>query len=224
MGFGRKTDYATGRVLDLDKTYKYLIKPIAEKNGLMTVRADELIHSGTIDVPMYNYLLTADVVIADISTANPNAIYELGVRHALRPQATIIIAEQELAYPFDLSHISILRYKHLGDSIDIEEAERFKKTLEEKLLAVLSSKEIDSPVYTHLSGLSPPSHRTPSFDAGLGTHFSVPSAETGPSLAELMAEGTELFDKMNYSGAKKKFHAAQQLIHHQDPNFSYVTQ
>jgi hypothetical protein len=38
-----------------------------------------------IDVPMYEQLLEADVVATDLSTSNRNAIYELGVRHALRP-------------------------------------------------------------------------------------------------------------------------------------------
>ena len=55
---------------------------------------------------MYNQLITADVVIADLSTNNPNAFYELGVRHALRPKTTIVIAENELKPPFDVNHTS----------------------------------------------------------------------------------------------------------------------
>ena len=30
MGFGIKTDFATGRKIDLNKSYKYLIKPVVE--------------------------------------------------------------------------------------------------------------------------------------------------------------------------------------------------
>src|SRR5215218_10418766 len=89
MGFGIKTDYATGRKLDLNKSYRLLIKPVVEEKGLECVRADEILHSGTIDLPMYRELLEADVVIADLSTANVNAFYELGIRHALRPRTTI---------------------------------------------------------------------------------------------------------------------------------------
>src|SRR5512132_2912036 len=99
MGFGIKTDYATGRKLDLDKSYRLLIKPVVEENGLECIRADEIRHTGTIDVPMYEELLTADVVIADLSTSNPNALYELGLRHALQPRATIVISENKLWYP-----------------------------------------------------------------------------------------------------------------------------
>jgi len=34
MGFGIKTDYATGRKLDLDKSYRLLIKPVVEEKGI----------------------------------------------------------------------------------------------------------------------------------------------------------------------------------------------
>ena len=53
MGFGKKTDFETGRVLDLDQSYKNLIKPAVEAAGLKCIRADEIVHSGLIDVPMY---------------------------------------------------------------------------------------------------------------------------------------------------------------------------
>ena len=116
MGFGKKTDFETGRTLDLDKTYKNIIKPAVEEAGLKCVRADDIIHSGPIDVPMYEQLLSADVVVADLSTSNKNAYYELGVRHALKPYTTIIICENGVtSLPFDLNHVVIRTYQHLGD-------------------------------------------------------------------------------------------------------------
>src|SRR5918997_614206 len=107
MGFGKKTDFETGRTLDLDKVYKNMIKPAVEAAGLKCIRADEIVHSGLIDVPMYEQLLNADVVVADLSTSNKNAYYELGVRHALKPYTTIIICEDGVkAFPFDLNHVA----------------------------------------------------------------------------------------------------------------------
>ncbi len=97
-------------MLDLDATYLGIIKPAVTDAGLECVRGDEIVHSGVIDVPTYRQLLNADVVVADLSTANPNALYELGVRHALRPFATIVLAESPLTYPFDLNHTVIRRY------------------------------------------------------------------------------------------------------------------
>ena len=84
----------------------------------------EIRHSGVIDVPMYEQLLTADVVIADLSTSNANAFYELGVRHALRPFTTITIAENKLKYPFDVNHIAIRSYEHMGNDIGFGEVVR----------------------------------------------------------------------------------------------------
>jgi hypothetical protein len=157
MGFGVKTDFATGRKLDLDKSYRLLIKPVVEEQGLLCIRADEIRHAGSIDIRMYQELLTADVVVADLSTANPNALYELGIRHAFRPRTTVVISENKLPYPFDLNHIMINAYTHLGDSIDYDEVMRFRKLLGETLRSVLEEPKTDSPVYTFLSRLTPPS-------------------------------------------------------------------
>lgn len=87
MGFGQKTDYQANppRVLDLDRTFRNIIQPAVQACGVECVRADKIIHSTLIDKPMYERLHDADLVIADLSTSNANALYELGVRHALRP-------------------------------------------------------------------------------------------------------------------------------------------
>jgi len=156
MGFGIKTDFATGRKLDLNKSYKLLIKPVVENKGLKCMRADEILHSGSIDYRMYKELLDADIVIADLSTANVNAFYELGIRHALRRRTTIVISEDKLAYPFDLNHIKITSYTHLGEAIDYEEVERFRQVLGDTIDTVLNIDEPDSPVYSNLHELAPP--------------------------------------------------------------------
>jgi|HubBroStandDraft_1064217.scaffolds.fasta_scaffold00209_20 hypothetical protein len=159
MGFGKKTDYPTGRVLDLDKSYNYIIKPAAKAAGYECQRADEIQHSGNINVPMYRQLLTADIVIADVSTYNANAFYELGVRHALRPYTTITIAEDKLTFPFDVAQIAIRTYHHLGEGIDFGEVERMRAVLQEAIKAIKATGAkiaVDSPVYTFLADLEPP--------------------------------------------------------------------
>jgi hypothetical protein len=141
MGFGKKTDLSTGKTLDLDKTYKNIIKPAAEEAGLQCVRADEIQDSGLIDKSMYALLMYADLVVADISTYNPNAIYELGIRHAVRPYSTIIIKEREGIIPFDLNHNRIFHYTHLGDDIGVDEAGRCKDALIDMIQSILGHLE-----------------------------------------------------------------------------------
>lgn len=158
MGFGKKTDFETGRVLDLDKSYKYIIKPAVEATGLKCIRADEIVHSGLIDAPMYDQLLKADVVIADLSTSNKNAYYELGVRHALRPFTTVIICEDGIkTFPFDINHVAVRQYHHLGDDIGFDEVNRFRKQLTSAIKQIYAEPRTkDSPVYTLLGDLTPP--------------------------------------------------------------------
>ena len=157
QGFGEKTDLATGRALNLDASYE-VIKEAVEAAHLQCVRADEIVHSGTIDQPMYDALFRADLVIADLSTSNLNAAYELGVRYGIRPRATIIIAEHQFKNPFDFSHIVIRRYEHLGSDVGRKEAARFKGELVAAIKEIVEKESVDSPVYTFLK-LHPPSEQ-----------------------------------------------------------------
>lgn len=119
-------------------------------------KADEIQDSGLIDKSMYALLMHADLVVADISTYNPNAIYELGVRHAVRPFSTIIIKEQEGTIPFDINHNRIFHYSHLGDDIGVDEAERCKESLVDMIGSLLKNSTVDSPLYDYIQDIEPP--------------------------------------------------------------------
>jgi hypothetical protein len=208
MGFGKKTDFETGRVLDLDQSYLSLIKPAVEATRLKCIRADEIVHSGLIDVPMYEQLLSADVVVADISTSNRNALYELGVRHALRPYTTVIIAEEMMmkSPTFDLSHIVIRKYRHLGEDIGVSEAKRFTSELTDairQIMAIEPTSRWDSPVYKFIDRLTPPSI-SPAASAAVAAASStenVAGAAT-PAHSELMQRVDEAQKKGDWVKAK----------------------
>src|SRR5690349_17659044 len=157
MGYGNKTDFKQNKSFDLDKTYRNIIKPAAQSAGFTCERADEVQHAGVIDVPMYERLLMADLVIADISTSNVNAFFELGVRYALRPRTTIVMAEKNFEMGFDMGHVVIRRYEHLGPGIDYDEVERVKTELTRACREIPQTERIDSPVYTFLTDLVAPS-------------------------------------------------------------------
>ncbi len=156
IGFGQKTDFATGRVLNLDKTYEQLIRPAFDAVDVNCFRAIDANLTGSIDEIMYQWIYQADFVIADLSTLNANVFYELGVRHAQKPNTTIIIAESVLMtrIPFDLSSFVIHQYVHSGEKIAEEEADRFVQHLAKILRGTLAAKaRNDSPVYTFLPGM-----------------------------------------------------------------------
>lgn len=231
MGYGIKTDFATGRRLDLNKTYKILIKPVVESKGLTCIRGDEIPNTGSIDLKLYWELLDADIVIADLSTANVNAFYELGLRHALRRRTTIVISEDKLAYPFDLNHIKITPYTHLGAAIDYEEVERFRTVLAKTIDFVLAQEDADSPVYTHLHQLIPPSIQKKAVKAiqKLEKQFNEESsndpvdasAEVGirknNTLAVLAEQGEAALKDRDFISAKAFFNAALNKIKPAEP-------
>lgn len=187
MGYGEKPDYPRSRVLNLDKTYNAIIKPAVESAGYKCIRSDEIKHSGLIDNPMYSNLLKADLVIADISTLNANALYELGIRHGIRAFSTIIMAQEEEQIPFDVNHVCVFRYKHSGDDIGYTEALKCQKELEELIKVVSENKEIDSPFYAHM-GLDCLKNREEISNKQIFT-YTPNSSEIIPLLADLCLIG-----------------------------------
>lgn len=158
MGFGKKTDFTQNKTFDLDKSYHYIIKPAVEAAGYKCVRADEIQHAGNINVPLYQQLFEADLVIADLSTANSNAFFELGVRYALKPRTTIVMSEKGFKMPFDMGQVIVRSYEHLGEGIDFGEVERARRDLTTACQEISAANLVDSPVYTFLR-LTPPELR-----------------------------------------------------------------
>ena len=155
MGYGKKTDPTLGKTFDLDVTYNNIIKPAVEKAGFKCVRGDEVLESGIIDRSMYALLIHADLVIADITTFNPNAIYELGIRHAAKPFSTIIMKEKDGNIPFDINHNKTFTYSHMGEDIGVTESERCVKALINLIIKVDKARETDSPLFHHIRGVIP---------------------------------------------------------------------
>lgn len=195
IGFGIKTDYPTGREIDLDKTFKNIIEPVFQELGFLCYRASDIQHSGVIDIPMYENILKADFVIADITTLNPNVLYELGIRHAVRKNTTIVISDKALKYPFDLSHILIDSYEHLGRAIDYDEVIRFKNHLKEKVQALLNEPKTDSPIYTFF-----PTLNVPSFTEEEIKEIQE-SKEEEESISDLLNNAEEAKNELDYSTA-----------------------
>jgi hypothetical protein len=218
MGFGKKTDYQTGRVLNLDSSYHSMIKPAVEDAGLECIRADEIVHAGVIDVPMYKQIFTADVVIADLSTANCNAFYELGVRHAMRPYTTIIIAEDQFVYPFDVNHDAIRKYKHLGDDVGYSEAIRFRGLLKDAIQTITARPEDDSPVYTYLKGLRPPGFAEKAQTAAEATAAGagVPPTDAkdldARPVSVLLQQARDAHGRNDFASAKALLKAAREIM------------
>ena len=84
MPFGEKPDPAGGPDIDFNRVYKEALEPAIEAAGMDPIRADEERTGGIIHKPMFERLLLCDYAVADLTTANANVFYELGVRHTAR--------------------------------------------------------------------------------------------------------------------------------------------
>jgi hypothetical protein len=119
MPFGRKLD-ASGRLTDFNAVYRKVIAPAVEQAGLDPVRADKERIGGTIHKPMFERLMLCHYAVADITGANPNVFYELGIRHALRPRSTVILFREGTVLPFDIVLVRGISYKTDGSGEPVE--------------------------------------------------------------------------------------------------------
>jgi hypothetical protein len=160
MGYGLRTDPDTSKVYNLDKTYKNIIEASVREAGFQPIRSDEVTQSGHISRQMYRYLMDADLVVCDLTTLNPNALYELGVRMAMRPRATVVIAAKATKIPFNLNQNRFFMFEHGGDLIDYDEVVRFRAELTTACRAAAEAKEPDSLIYAIFeNSLEPPRWR-----------------------------------------------------------------
>jgi len=109
MPFGNKKD-ENGRIIDFNRVYDEVIKPAVEDADLEPIRADEETLGGIIHKPMFERLMLCDYAVADLTTANANVFYELGVRHGIRPHTTVLIFGQGMRLPFDVAPLRGLPY------------------------------------------------------------------------------------------------------------------
>jgi tetratricopeptide (TPR) repeat protein len=109
MPFGTKVDDG-GRLIDFDRVYRDIIVPACQLAELDPIRADEEAAGGFIHKPMFERLMLCDYAVADLTTANPNVFYELGVRHGIRPYSTVVMFGKGMRLPFDLAPLRGLPY------------------------------------------------------------------------------------------------------------------
>jgi len=98
------------RQIDFNRVYGEPYQAGLETAGFEVFRADEEMRAGDIRTDMFQELLLADLVVADLSIDNANVWYELGVRHALRARGVIGIMCRRDYMPFDVYTDRALRY------------------------------------------------------------------------------------------------------------------
>lgn len=150
MPFGKKPD-AAGVIVDFDAVYKELIAPAIAEAGMEPLRADEEMSGGIIHKPMFERLILCEYAVADLTTANANVFYELGVRHAVRQWSTVLIfSKGGSQLPFDVAPLRAMPYQLGADGapVDLENTKAMlKRRLEGARQAARDKPDTDSPIY-----------------------------------------------------------------------------
>jgi tetratricopeptide (TPR) repeat protein len=153
MPFGKKPS-SIGSSIDFDSIYQDLIAPAINQGELEPLRADEEMTGGIIHKPMFERLILCEYAVADLTTANANVFYELGVRHAVRPWSTVLLfAKGSGQLPFDVAPLRAMPYQLTteGKTADVAATKmELVKRLKEAKQAQNSA--IDSPIFQLVEG------------------------------------------------------------------------
>jgi tetratricopeptide (TPR) repeat protein len=145
-------------IIDFDRVYREYIKPALEMAGLEPFRADEERRGGDILPDMFQELLVADLVVADLTIDNPNVWYELGVRHALRARGIVLVSGGRVSPAFDTYTQRKLQYSLKDGAPDPAFVQKDIENLAEMVKATMDAwhGQRISPVYQLLDNLEEP--------------------------------------------------------------------
>jgi len=157
MPFGKKT-IPSGATVDFDAVYQDLIAPAISAAGMEPLRADEEVTGGVIHKPMFERLILCDFAVADLTGANANVFYELGLRHGIRPATTVLLFAGTERTPFDVAPLRALPYQlgPDGKPADVETAREGLRKLLEAAKGLQGEPSTDSPVFQLVDGYSAP--------------------------------------------------------------------
>jgi hypothetical protein len=121
-----------------DEIYNFIIAPAVRDANLEPYRADQDLTPGAITPKFLSELLSARVIIADLTGRNPNVFYELGIAHSFaRP--LISIADSSSSLPFDTKDERVIELgEYPPTGLTYAQGERAKASLQESLIIVLS--------------------------------------------------------------------------------------
>jgi hypothetical protein len=148
MPFGSKP--VGGAIVDFDAVHAILLKPAVEAARLQPLRADEERAGGIIHRQMFERLVLCDMALADLSSANANVFYELGIRHGTRPGATVLVFAENTPPPFDLGPCRAIAYG-IDANGNLTRPEQDRAAIAEALREAQRQRQ-DSPNYELLQG------------------------------------------------------------------------
>lgn len=126
-----------------DGVIEAVIKPVLESRGYEAVAAHQMTDTGSINNQIIKAILNWDLVVVNLTGLNPNVMYELAVRHAVK-KPVITICQKGEKLPFDIVEQRTIFYQN-----DMAGVIELKKNLEGFLDKIIHSQNEfdDNPIY-----------------------------------------------------------------------------
>lgn len=181
-----------------DQVSRHIIAPAAKDNGYEPIRAHEIPQPGVITHQIIEQLLDAPMVVADLSGHNPNVLYELAIRHAIRKPLVQMIDHNE-ALPFDIAPLRTIKF-------DIQDPDSVEAARGEVARQIASAEknpgDVDSPLSAaiDLQTLKASGKSTDRLHAEILEHFGQLHREIGRLEGLIQINGRSRFFRGPESG------------------------
>jgi len=124
-----------------DGLIKATVRPVLTQLGFTVLAAHEIPDPGSITRQVIEQLLNSQLVVANLTSLNPNVMYEVGVRHCVR-LPLVVLAERGTKLPFDIQDERTLFYDN-----DMAGTEDLKPLLKQMCEKAIADESPDNPVY-----------------------------------------------------------------------------
>lgn len=106
MPISDSEDYDTGH---FGRVYSHLIKPACVAAGYEVIRADDVRNTNFIILDILKRIISAEIVVVDLSSKNPNVMYELGIRQAF-DLPVVLVKDRRTERVFDIQGLRTIDY------------------------------------------------------------------------------------------------------------------
>lgn len=124
-----------------DGVREAVIEPILKEMGYTIFVSHKMYSSGSITKQVIQHIINDELVIANLTGLNPNVMYELAVRHAIR-KPLVQITEKGTKLPFDLNEERTLFYTN-----DMKGVVELKNLFQSMVEEALKDESPDNPIY-----------------------------------------------------------------------------